>query len=458
MSSTPRSTAVPDPEAPVSDYVIVGGGTAGSVIASRLTEDPGTTVTVIEGGPTDIDRDDVLTLRRWLGLLGGDLDYDYPTTEQPRGNSHIRHSRARVLGGCSSHNTLISFKPLPGDWDEWARERRGLGRRRDGPVLRQAAQQHRPGRREGPQRHRPRLRGRRPAGRRGPARGELQPRAVPRGRRLLRPRLPPREQQALLRLGGLPPPAHRGRRPPQPPYPAGDVGVPAGVRRHPRHRRPRPHEGRRGAPAARRPRGHRLRGRGGHASAAAALRDRPARGPGGAGHRRPPRPSGRRREPARPPRVRHRLGDRRTHPGELRDGLRRGTLRPPRPRIPGPGPDVPLLPDPVHRQPRAPRLREARARGVDDAEHPQAPQPRPPLPHQRRPRGQTRPGLPVLHRRGRLRRPHPGRRHQARPRDRRHRTAGPLAGARGLPGTGDHLGRGDQRVRPQGRPHRVPPG
>ncbi|MEU4208525.1 GMC oxidoreductase [Streptomyces sp. NPDC026206] len=105
---------------PLYDYVVIGGGTAGSVIASRLTEDPGVSVAVIEGGPTDIDREDVLTLRRWLGLLGGDLDYDYPTTEQPRGNSHIRHSRARVLGGCSSHNTLISFKPLPGDWDEWA--------------------------------------------------------------------------------------------------------------------------------------------------------------------------------------------------------------------------------------------------------------------------------------------------------------------------------------------------
>ncbi|MFI1970448.1 oxidoreductase [Streptomyces cinnamoneus] len=105
---------------PVYDYVVIGGGTAGSVIASRLTEDPGVTVAVIEGGPTDVDREDVLTLRRWLGLLGGELDYDYPTTEQPRGNSHIRHSRARVLGGCSSHNTLISFKPLPGDWDEWA--------------------------------------------------------------------------------------------------------------------------------------------------------------------------------------------------------------------------------------------------------------------------------------------------------------------------------------------------
>ncbi|WP_405840928.1 GMC family oxidoreductase N-terminal domain-containing protein [Streptomyces platensis] len=104
---------------PVYDYVVVGGGTAGSVIASRLTEDPDVTVAVIEGGPSDIDREDVLTLRKWLGLLGGELDYEYTTTEQPRGNSHILHSRAKVLGGCSSHNTLISFKPLPSDWDEW---------------------------------------------------------------------------------------------------------------------------------------------------------------------------------------------------------------------------------------------------------------------------------------------------------------------------------------------------
>ncbi|WP_344570250.1 GMC family oxidoreductase [Streptomyces axinellae] len=103
------------------DYVIVGGGTAGSVIASRLAEDPDTTVALIEGGPTDIDRPEVLTLRKWLGLLGGELDYEYTTTEQPRGNSHILHSRAKVLGGCSSHNTLISFKPLPSDWDEWER-------------------------------------------------------------------------------------------------------------------------------------------------------------------------------------------------------------------------------------------------------------------------------------------------------------------------------------------------
>ncbi|WFC99236.1 hypothetical protein MYAM1_001980 [Malassezia yamatoensis] len=101
------------------DYVIVGGGTAGCVLANRLTEDSGVTVAVVEGGDTDQGEDRVLNLRRWLELLGGELDYGYTTTEQPRGNSHIMHSRAKVLGGCSSHNTLISFFPFNEDLDIW---------------------------------------------------------------------------------------------------------------------------------------------------------------------------------------------------------------------------------------------------------------------------------------------------------------------------------------------------
>jgi choline dehydrogenase-like flavoprotein len=101
------------------DYVIVGGGTAGSVLAARLTEDPGLRVCVVEGGPSDVGDERVLRLRNWINLLDSELDYGYTTEEQPRGNSHILHSRARVLGGCSSHNTLISFLPFPEDLEEW---------------------------------------------------------------------------------------------------------------------------------------------------------------------------------------------------------------------------------------------------------------------------------------------------------------------------------------------------
>ncbi|KAK5109019.1 hypothetical protein LTR62_007567 [Meristemomyces frigidus] len=102
------------------DFVIVGGGTAGCVIASRLSDYlPNKRVLLIEAGPSDFMDDRVLLLKDWLSLLGGELDYDYPTTEQPMGNSHIRHSRAKVLGGCSSHNTLISFRPFEYDCQRW---------------------------------------------------------------------------------------------------------------------------------------------------------------------------------------------------------------------------------------------------------------------------------------------------------------------------------------------------
>lgn len=103
------------------DYLVVGGGTAGAVVAARLSEDPARRVCLIEAGPSDVGRDDVLQLRRWMELLEGPLDYAYRTVLQPSGNSHIVHSRARVLGGCSSHNTMIWFKPLPSDWKDWER-------------------------------------------------------------------------------------------------------------------------------------------------------------------------------------------------------------------------------------------------------------------------------------------------------------------------------------------------
>ena len=102
------------------DFLVVGGGTAGCVVASRLSEClPEKKILLVEAGPSDFEDDRVLLLKDWLKLLGGDLDYNYGITEQPMGNSHIRHSRAKVLGGCSSHNTLISFRPFEYDCRRW---------------------------------------------------------------------------------------------------------------------------------------------------------------------------------------------------------------------------------------------------------------------------------------------------------------------------------------------------
>ncbi|KAJ4382230.1 hypothetical protein N0V86_002563 [Didymella sp. IMI 355093] len=118
--ATSHETVTSIPKDAEYDFVIVGGGTAGCVIASRLTEYlPNKKVLLIEAGPSDFKDDRVLLLKDWLNLLGGELDYDYGTTEQPNGNSHIRHSRAKVLGGCSSHNTLISFRPFEYDCKRW---------------------------------------------------------------------------------------------------------------------------------------------------------------------------------------------------------------------------------------------------------------------------------------------------------------------------------------------------
>ncbi|MEN7546412.1 GMC family oxidoreductase [Rapidithrix thailandica] len=102
------------------DFVVVGGGSAGVVTAYRLAEQNLGTVALIEAGPNDKNIEKVLELRRWPELLESELDYDYAIEPQQNGNSAMRHSRAKVLGGCSSHNSCIAFQAPDYDFENWA--------------------------------------------------------------------------------------------------------------------------------------------------------------------------------------------------------------------------------------------------------------------------------------------------------------------------------------------------
>jgi choline oxidase len=82
--------------------VIVGGGSAGCALAARLSEDPDVTVCLLEAGPSDVDDPAILNLTDWMALLDSGYDGDYLVEPQERGNSFLRHARAKVLGGCSA--------------------------------------------------------------------------------------------------------------------------------------------------------------------------------------------------------------------------------------------------------------------------------------------------------------------------------------------------------------------
>jgi choline dehydrogenase len=107
------------------DFVIVGGGSAGCVLASRLSADPSTRVLVVEAGRPDHAWDLFIHMPSALSFPIGNPRYDwqYQSEPEPHMNGRrIYHARGKVLGGSSSINGMIFQRGNPMDYERWARD------------------------------------------------------------------------------------------------------------------------------------------------------------------------------------------------------------------------------------------------------------------------------------------------------------------------------------------------
>lgn len=102
------------------DYVIVGAGSAGCVLAARLSEDPEVRVALVEAGSSDAARE-ISMPAALTQLFKTQYDWDFDSEPEPAlGRRRIYLPRGKVLGGSSSMNAMIYMRGNPLDFDEWA--------------------------------------------------------------------------------------------------------------------------------------------------------------------------------------------------------------------------------------------------------------------------------------------------------------------------------------------------
>lgn len=129
LLATPRPSAATSPATVKDlesvreyDYIIIGTGTAGCVLANRLSKDPNVSVLAIEAGHSDVKQMFSRIPAAFARLYGTAADHDIWTTKQSECDDRaMQWPRGKMIGGCSSINAMIFNKGAPDDFNEWSR-------------------------------------------------------------------------------------------------------------------------------------------------------------------------------------------------------------------------------------------------------------------------------------------------------------------------------------------------